>query len=257
MADHLEDRRPRRGRRAIAARAAMAIAALQAVGSVAVGYPVPWPHHTLRVYFQPSAATERETVLTAMEKWNEADVGERFAVVSRPAGADVVVAETTEHGARSACHMFPWVPPIQACVDWSGWKPWGQTRLEIVSPDSPDGDFNEMTAAHELGHVLGLSHAASPSRGPDCEIMDPQANCSANDRMQTSRERCARGVCVQQVTRSWVCGPEPLDVLLARAIYGGPGNRRYNPDCTYSVQLRFAQSDLIAGGSSDPVPGIS
>jgi hypothetical protein len=129
----------------------------------------------IRVYVAGSAKAELDPPTLAMSKWNQAKVGERFAYTSTRADADVIVRVTgSEAKARSACDEAPWTASVVGCIDWAGWTV-GAVTLDFLRNEDSSLSEAERLAAHELGHVLGLLHTASPPPGPHCLIMDPDA----------------------------------------------------------------------------------
>jgi hypothetical protein len=215
-----------------AGRVLCAVIAALMLGTLIVGFPAAWPTRIIRVYVPASDKVELEPLTVAMSKWNQANVGERFGYTNVRADADVVVHLTqSETSARSACHEAPWTASVEACTDWAGWKPWGPVTLDFVQEGDLSGSEADTLAAHELGHVLGLLHTSSPPSGPHCLIMDPDASCNTST-VHFGPVSCDRyGVCGREVMFGWTCGPMPGDVLAARALYGGPGSARYDPDC--------------------------
>ena len=187
------------------------LAATSAAMAFVAGPPRPWPH-PIRIY---NPTVWQSTMSTAAGAWNRSGVNVRFTFVRRAADADVVVI-ADDAALAHACL------PKHDCIGYSsqiGYR--GSTRgpvrlfLPSAGSDEPLGAAAvTATAAHELGHVLGLRHREG------CSIMNSQV-------LKTS----CRGKILYPTPATYLCGPMRADVDAVVKLYGGRRSAAYRPDC--------------------------
>jgi hypothetical protein len=147
----------------------------------------PWPKDEITVHTQ--APEYAGSVRRAMRAWNRRDVGIRFRrTLTQP--ADVVIS----YGG-SPCAG-------QSVVRHRNLLP---SYSYIFLGSGCDSGVATMTAAHELGHVLGLHH-----EGRRCALMNPVLDSDTG-----TPNRCR-----SRSLRYWLRRPvRPDDVRGARSIY--------------------------------------
>jgi hypothetical protein len=144
-----------------------------------------WPGKTIRYY--TAAGAYSGAVNRAARAWNRAAVGVRFAASSRANAAVVVLYGTERCGGLS---------PMGYGGRFQG------TTVRLGAGCSTQ--LITLTAAHELGHVLGLDHENSK-----CARLNPSFSPDGTP-----------GRCRHQSLSYWLAHPlEPDDIAGARAIY--------------------------------------
>jgi hypothetical protein len=202
----------------LAAALALVSAPLWVPAALAAVTPAPaaWPAGSqVRVY---DASGWTKTVRVAAATWNRTGVTPPIVLVASRADADAVV----ESGDRLLAERC--APVAVDCDGYSsrvGWRG-GRTPVTITLPTPRAGadarlvEEAEQVAAHELGHVLGLSHDAS-----GCRLMNPGS----------IRGGCAVRLWTRDVRGRFLCGPLGPDVAAARRLYGGRVAEGYSPWC--------------------------
>jgi predicted Zn-dependent protease len=202
----------RRDPRFLFALAALVAAVLSVCAVPLVAAPSrTWPG-PIRVY---NPTGWQRSVAAAIGAWNRTGARVRFVLVSRVADTDVVIV-ASDRALAEVCR------PRRGCMGYAwpvGHRPSAGTPAYVYLPDAPaqevkDDAVTATTAAHELGHILGLRHRTG------CSIMNPAAleqSCPAKD-LHPSAE-------------TYLCGPMRADVDDAIALYGGRRARAYRPVC--------------------------
>jgi Dual-action HEIGH metallo-peptidase len=171
--------------------------------------PRAWDKGIVRYY---DASGMRETVDTAVGRWNGSGARVSLQEVSSPKRADVIVA-VDDRRLYSLCG--------RDCLGYTtsiGQPSHGRTTVllagELRGHPRP---LSVWVAAHELGHVLGLKHRD----GRACSLMSPHAFDT----------RCSPSLAADPPTLDQLaCVPAPADVQAAVRLYGGtpPG---HDPRC--------------------------
>jgi hypothetical protein len=219
------------------------IAAVLGVVLVAIAvavwwFPRPYSGDVIRVYDQQTGY--HQELQLAMDVWNRADVGIRFAFTKQRSGAHIVVqtANTQKEANKRCDHGLPFNPHYVACTDWQGRKPSGPTYMILPRQGgkwttiSPPG-----VVVHEFGHILGLGHSKSK-----CSVMNPHGdNCqgiAVAHFSYASQPNCYSGfMCTRRSRQQVLCGPLKTDVLAARKLYGGPGSKTFTPYCDTDFEV--------------------
>ena len=172
----------------------LAIVSLVAVPSGTAYVPggKPWPSGTIRYY--NAAADQAWPVARAVWVWNNSGARVRFVPSSR-SEAQLVI----EHFPHGRC--------VGHATGTVGYMRRARIQLPRIDESSASCNsyFSALAVAHELGHVLGLSHEA---RG--CALMNPTASWRG------------ASLCPRAEKWTWRCGLlEEDDVRGAVALYGG------------------------------------
>jgi hypothetical protein len=191
-------------RLAVLAAAVLLLALVVSAAASRPSDPRRWPGDVVRV---ADRSGWDATVERAVDQWNAANVSIRFELVGPRAAADVhVVAD------RARLMRFCESRDCDAFASTVG--PSASVRTDIVLDEPVGHERHSPTASdvrlvvHELGHTLGLRHAARER----CAVMLPDVTLAG----------CA-------APGSWtgegrpVCGPFDPDVREAVALYGGRG----------------------------------
>jgi hypothetical protein len=185
------------------------IAAAMVVAVVALSQLLPnaaatgddtWEDGTVRYY--DSSGIPR-TVATAVARWNTSGADVRLVQVKFEDEADVLI-ETDDERLRRTCG--------HDCLGYStDIGPPDDGRGTVLLGDELAGNPRPLSVwvvAHELGHVLGLSHRGDT----ECSLMSEHAFDS----------RCAPAISGDEPTpEQLVCVPAPADVKAATELYGG------------------------------------
>ena len=151
----------------------------------------PWPGPSIAVY--TSAPKYKSAVRRAVRVWNRKKIGIRFVRVGSRRRANVLVRYYPQRG--------------RFCGGSSdvGYL-YGALSTVYVARGCPSKTARELTAAHELGHVLGLGH-----ENRRCTLMNTVAR---------GFTRTVPGKCRRSRWRYWrrvLVGPD--DARGARALY--------------------------------------
>ena len=147
-----------------------------------------WPGRTITYY--NTIPAYRWSIITAVRAWNTSGIGVKFVAAESRAAAQVVIV------------AVPWGNEAT-----KGYTPGRKGRVSLAGPKNlpPDQGRHDVAriAAHELGHVLGLSHVR---RAEHCSIMTTGSldwGCDVPKGM-------------------WRCRIlEPMDARAAVRLYGG------------------------------------
>jgi predicted Zn-dependent protease len=146
-----------------------------------------WPTETIRYY--AATADYAGDVTRAARIWNRANVGVRFARTSKRSRADVVIG----HGG-----------PACAGVTTMGYRSSRSGATVVRLGAGCTTRLVELSAVHELGHVLGLDHERRK-----CARMNPIFTTAGTPNR-----------CRPHSLGYWLTRPlEPDDVRGARALY--------------------------------------
>jgi hypothetical protein len=186
---------------------------------VAAG-PDRWQGGVVRFY---NAATDQQwAVNAAVAAWNGSGASVRFVPV-REGEADLAIRDFAT-GCRAGAEAT-----LGRVAHASIWLP----RLDPSSPACNQFSV-AMFAAHELGHVLGLTHQLS-----GCAAMNPAANFRGP------------ALCPRAPAGSWWCALlEQVDVARAVRLYGGTALARPQQFCPL-----YPAPAAPAGLTASAVPG--
>jgi hypothetical protein len=171
--------------------------------------PSTWEHGVVRFY---DATGMDRTVATAAARWNGSGARVRLVGVDSPAAADVIV-EVDDGKLQAACGTD--------CLGFATriGRP-SDGRSTVLLAAELGGDPRPLSiwvAAHEFGHVLGLSHRD----GRACSLMSKHA-------FDTS---CAPSLAADDASfEELACVPAPADVHTVAGLYGGRPARS-DPQC--------------------------
>lgn len=243
----------------IAVRAALAAALLACAFGLAsdAGQEIDrWHQQVIRI----ADRTDRGVSLArAVRRWNSAGLGVRFELVADARRADVVARSSRRfiRGCRGA-------NTIGCATVGSGLtRPWRTRRyLALIPRERGEADNGSMeeTAAHELGHVLGLRHTRAT-----CELMNSGSACRSPHlyfvRVPGCPVRMADGLdpqvwCPQKIAVRRLCGPTRSEIKHLVAYYGGELDPAYSPWCERRWQRPWsgwcAYPDWVPAGERRP-----
>jgi hypothetical protein len=196
--------------------ALLALPAWAAARTLVESGTVVWPEgEPVRVF---DASAWPRTVRTAAAVWNRTAVTPPIRFVASRADATVVI----ESGDRLLAHRCAGVPDCEGFSSRIGWRG-GREHAVVTLPGARAGrervldEWMVQLAAHELGHVLGLSHDPA-----GCELMNPGG----------VRGSCAGPLWTRDLQGRFLCGPFGEDLPRAERLYGRRAAADYSPWCS-------------------------
>ena len=167
----------------------------------------PWSAGQVRIH---NATDWQNTMRAAADAWNRTEVTPTIVFTSRPSSADVVV----EASSRKLDQRCDEDYRCDGYAERHGH--WGRIILRDGdrNADSRASAVSVRLAAHELGHILGLSHESH-----DCALMNTE----------TGRQRCSPLMDFDNIR-----GPMRTDVAAAQRLY----HRELRPDSRSALGTR-------------------
>ena len=210
----------------VAAAAALLVCVAAPASQAYVVKGKPWPGGTIRYY--NAAPDQAWPVARAVYVWNHSGARIRF-VPSSLASAQLVI----KHFSHNRC-----VGHAQATVGYVA-----QATVELPRIDESSQLCNSYSSAHavahELGHVLGLSHE---ERG--CALMNGRGTWSGAEH------------CRHEADWTWRCGLlEPDDINGAVALYGGRTSTTSRGSCSAYAPIH-APLGLSAARRADGIVAL-
>lgn len=193
-----------------------------------------WDKPVITVY---NGSSWDESVHAAIRFWNQAGARVRFQLVREREAADIQLADLRSGGCLQR--------RARGCAQkrWS----WRVNRIKLLPRPEHHRDFGQMsgTAAHELGHALGMRHDRS-----ECSLMNPDSECR-RWRFQTNgqREACpyqqalsvSQLLCPRAGRRLRLCGPSAAEVARLHAWYGRDRERVPRPRAAQQCEMRVRE----------------